>query len=108
MNPSNLPPGVLPQDIDGPPMPRCKRCSEEVNDVNDIGLCQDCDEDEADDLALRLKGEIGRLNYEIAQLRDERRRLTDYVRHAAWCPMPYKMCSCGLNTLLNSLKKPSH
>lgn len=34
------------REIEGPQMPKCARCSEEVNTVNDVGLCEDCSEEE--------------------------------------------------------------
>lgn len=36
------------RDVEGPPMPKCVRCSEEVNEVNDVGICEDCAEEESE------------------------------------------------------------
>lgn len=44
----NLPPGVTVKDCEGPTMPKCVRCEEEVNTVNDVGLCEDCAEEESE------------------------------------------------------------
>lgn len=41
--PFNLPPGATMREIEGPQMPKCVRCKEEVNVVNDVGICEDCE-----------------------------------------------------------------